>query len=850
MKDFLKRFIRRWAHEAEKKHTRSDSPKDKYPYFQNLLRENNRVLSIMADMEEKLSGEYLFDKQYIRTNTTSIADAVLDIIKNLDNLSAGRFKLLYERYGVIKAAVEESLSPQKIIPISDLTITIKDLKREMSDIAGGKIAHLGEIVNQLNLPVPDGFSITAYASKLFLEHNKLTEKITEMLKEMNINDLGHIQAMSKQIQDMVIDAEIPAEMMRAIQHATENLRSENRPLTVSVRSSAILEDGEFSFAGQYATFLNVTEELIPRRYKEVIASLFTPRAIFYYKTKGLSEEELVMAVGVLRMLHARSAGVIYTRDPNEPDREEMIINAVRGLGKAVVDGMLEPDYYTISKQTGAITGKRITQQRVMLVCDQDGDIKELPVPEEMIGTPCLSDEQVQALTAYASALERYYGKPQDIEWAIDADDTIYILQSRALAMASTEQEEITIPRRIEGHTVLLDKGIIASKGVGHGKAFVLKKEADLKDFPQGAVLVARQTSTKYVTIMSRASAIITDIGGATGHMASLSREYGVPTILDTEKATTTILDGQEITVDAFNCNVYEGRVDQLLEYWSRKKDSFKGTHLFKTLDRTLKWIVPLNLVDPEDRGFQPANCRTFHDITRFSHEKAMAVMFQVGEGRDTEGGTIALGKEGPLDAHFIDMDGCVREGVKIASPEDIYSKPFSAFLKGLLSLPWPEPRAADVRGFLGMMMQGATVSEAEMYQTGRQSFALIASQYMNFSIRLGYHFSMVEAYAGENRNDNYIKYFFKGGGAAVDRRLRRLKVISEILGRLDFKVTITEDVINASLMKYSDTDIEKRLAVLGKLTVYTRQLDLIMYNDALIDQRIKEFIQEHIHREA
>ena len=143
------------------------------------------------------------------------------------------------------------------------------------------------------------------------------------------------------------------------------------------------------------------------------------------------------------------------------------------------------------------------------------------------------------------------------------------------------------------------------------------------------------------------------------------------------------------------------------------------------------------------------------------------------------------------------------------------------------------------------MMQGATVSETETYQTGRQSFALLATNYMNFSIRLGYHFSMVEAYSGKNRNDNYIKYFFKGGGAAVDRRLRRVRVITEILRILDFKVTITEDVINANLTKYNDTDIEKKLEVLGKLTVYTKQLDLVMYNDALTDQHIAAFIKDH-----
>ncbi len=202
-------------------------------------------------------------------------------------------------------------------------------------------------------------------------------------------------------------------------------------------------------------------------------------------------------------------------------------------------------------------------------------------------------------------------------------------------------------------------------------------------------------------------------------------------------------------------------------------------------------------------------------------------------------------RKGPLDAHFIDMDNSVTEGVTVAAPSDIHSIPFSAFLKGLLSLPWPEPRPADVRGFLGMMLQSATISEDETYQTGRQSFALLARNYMNFSIRLGYHFSMVEAYAGENRNDNYIKYFFKGGGAAVDRRLRRVRVISEILKMLEFRVSITEDVINASLTKYDESAIANKLLVLGRLTVYTKQLDLILYNDTLSDQHIIEFIKKH-----
>jgi len=799
----------------------------------------------MADMEEKLSGEYLFDRLYISVQTKAIADSVLSIIGSLDALSPGKYRELHNRFRDIRKTTASSLSHHKEVPAGELTIPIQGLNSSMTGIAGGKIAQLGEIRNRLNLPVPDGFSISAYASKLFLEHNKLGETINEMLQGLDVGNPDAITVMGKLIRDRVMAAELPQALQDAIRSSADAMKIAGQPLAVSVRSSAILEDGDLSFAGQYATYLNVSSEMIPRKYKDVVAGLFTPRAIFYYKTKGLSEDEIVMAVGVVRMIEARAGGVMYTMDPNNPGREIMIINALRGLGIAVVDGSQEPDYYSLSKKTGTITEKKIARQSVMLVCSQDGGIKELAVPDELQGKPCLTDEQVMTLYAYAGALEGHYGKPQDIEWAIDQEDRIYVLQSRPLKMAAADTEPSMIPRHVEGHTLLLDKGIVACKGIGYGKAFVLTNESDLKSFPEGAVLVARHTSTKFVTIMKKASAIITDIGGATGHMASLSREYGVPTILDAEKATAAIRHGQEITVDAFNCNVYAGKVEVLLSYASKKKNAFQGTSLLKTLEGVLKWIVPLSLIDPEDKNFRPEQCKTFHDITRFAHEMAMAEMFLIGEGHDSRGGTIALGKEGPLDAHFIDMDGSVKEGVTVAAPGDINSIPFSVFLRGLLSLPWPEPRASDVRGFMGMMMHSATISESEVYQTGRQSFALIARNYINFSIRLGYHFSMVEAYAGENRNDNYIKYFFKGGGAAVDRRLRRVRVISEILKTLDFRVTITEDVINAVLTKYDARDIERKLEILGKLTVYTRQLDLIMYNDALTDQHIDAFIKNH-----
>ena len=896
--------------------------KNKYLTFQNLLRENNHVLELMADMEEKLSGEYLFDRHYINTNVKLISDGVSKIIKYINDLSEQKYKTLYSRYEEINKNIEKILTYKLEIQVSDLTIPLENLTKEMTNIGGGKIAHLGEIKTRLKLKTPEGFSISAYAFKRFIEHNNLSGKINNFLSEASIDKMEDLNKISRQIQDIVINAKIPDDLHNAIQNSIESLKLkvENTPhprplpqgergltsgtspqeeggrsfisppltggdegegvfshhlanksfmdVRVSVRSSAIHEDGEFSFAGQYATFLNVPVNLILQKYKEVIASLFTQRAIFYCKTKGFSEEDMVMAVGVLRMIDAMAGGVIYTKDPNNPEKNTALINAVWGLGMSVVDGTEIPNTYIVSRETGGILERSVPEQQNMTICTSEGDIKEINVPNEIKGKPCLTDEQISMLFNYASVLENHYGKPQDIEWAIDHNNHIYILQSRPLRMLRVETEKLNIPRRLEEYNILLDKGVIACKGIGYGKAFILRDDDDLEHFPEGAVLVARHTSPRFVTVMNKASAIVTDVGSATGHMASLSREYQVPTILDTETATSVIKDSQELTVDAINCNIYEGKVEELTRLtFNVQRSTFKGTHLFTTLAKVLKLIVPLNLVDPDKENFKQACCETFHDITRFTHEMAMAEVFKTGKGEDIESfedlmsaitfaetgdakrigeQTIILRAGIPVAAHLLDIDGGVKKDLRKAAPEDITSIPFSAFLKGMINMRWPGPRPVDAKGFLGMVAHTATMSEEQLYKMGGKSYAIISYNYMNFSIRLGYHFSMVEAYAGENMNDNYIKFFFKGGGAATDRRLRRVRLIKEIIKKLDFKIKVTGDVIDAMLTKYSKSAIEERLEVMGKLTAYTKQLDMVMYNDAVTDMFIEDFVREHV----
>ena len=438
MRNLLKIFKK-----SSKKNPKSskfrEAIKKKYDTFQNLLTKNNNVLELMADMEEKLSGEYLFDRHYLETNTKLIADGVLSIIEDLNTLAHGRYKELYKTYDDIYKEIKESLNRRSVVPVSDLTIPLLNLTGKMSNIAGGKIAHLGEIKNRLNLPTPDGFAITTYSFKRFMEHNRLIEKINKKLLSLDINNIEELNEVSRVIQDMTIKAEMPQDLESAIKKAVEKLKVEFTPKSpvqpllgleeVSVRSSAIHEDGDFSFAGQYSTFLNAgrfNHAEIQRSCCEFIY----PRAIFYYRTKGFSEDEMVMAVGILRMVDALAGGVMYTRDPNDPGKDILIINAVWGLGMSVVDGSITPDSYVVSREPRAIIERRVAEQNTMVICSSEGNIKQADIPGSMKNKSCLPVELINILSDHAVALEDHYGRPQDIEWAVDRDNQIYILQTR------------------------------------------------------------------------------------------------------------------------------------------------------------------------------------------------------------------------------------------------------------------------------------------------------------------------------------------------------------------------------------------------------------------------------------
>ena len=451
----------------------------------------------------------------------------------------------------------------------------ENLRKTDIPSVGGKNANLGEMTSA-GIPVPPGFAITAYSYKRFIEETGISAKIYEIIRETvtNPDDPKQYDLASKKIRELIEATPMPKEIEKAIRSAYEALCAKVgvKDVFTAVRSSATAEDlPDASFAGQQETFLNVrsADEIVKATVK-CWSSLFTPRAIFYRNEKGFAHEKVFISVGVQEMVNSRAAGVMFTLDPVTGDTSRIVIEGNHGLGESVVSGAVTPDDFVVDKATLRVLERRIMKKTVQYIRDPDtGKTVHAEVPANMQEQPCISEQEILRLGELAKRIEQHYGKPQDIEWAIDPDTdfpaNVFIVQSRPETVWSSERAkeaakaEAGKPRAAEALKVVV-KGIAAGKrGYGVGTARVVSNTDEAaRVMHKGDVLVTDMTNPDYVPFMKLAGAIVTDKGGVTCHAAIVSRELGIPCVVGTENATKLMVTGKEYTVDSQSGVVYEG----------------------------------------------------------------------------------------------------------------------------------------------------------------------------------------------------------------------------------------------------------------------------------------------------
>ena len=456
---------------------------------------------------------------------------------------------------------------------------LDELGMDDVDRVGGKNASLGEMISNLSslgVSVPGGFATTAYAYRRFLRHGGLAERINARLSALDINDVVALAEAGSEIRAWVIDTPFPDELRSAITESWKRMEAEGgSDVAVAVRSSATAEDlPDASFAGQQETYLNVRGlDNVIIAIKHVFASLYNDRAIAYRVHQKFDHEKVALSAGVQRMVRSDvgASGVLFTLDTESGYRDAVFITGAYGLGETVVQGAVNPDEFYVYKpalaeKRPAILKRGLGSKLIKMIytdsMDHGRTVQTVEVSNEEQRRFCISDEQVEDLARQAMIIENHYGRPMDIEWALDGvDNKLYIVQARPETVESHSSGTVIERYELKQSGDLLVQGSAIGQRIGEGVVRLILDPAEMSRVQQGDVLVTDMTDPDWEPIMKRASAIVTNRGGRTCHAAIIAREMGIPAIVGCGNATELLKDGEEITVscaEGETGNIYRG----------------------------------------------------------------------------------------------------------------------------------------------------------------------------------------------------------------------------------------------------------------------------------------------------
>ena len=460
-------------------------------------------------------------------------------------------------------------------------VTLSDLGR-----VGGKNASLGELFAELKprgVNVLDGFATTAAAYRRLLAEGSLKARLQELFTGLDVENLEELARRGEAARSAVLDTPLPVAVRDAVLAGYDRLSARlGRQPEVAVRSSATAEDlPEASFAGAAETFLNVRgREALLRAVHACCASLFTDRAISYRARLGFGQLDVALSVGIMPMVRSdkASSGVMFTLDPESGFRDAVVITGSYGLGEFVVQGVVTPDEWTVFKPTLArgfrpIVSRRLGSKEVRMVyADGSRATRSEPTPVGERRRFCLADDDVLTLARWGCLIEEHYSaragraQPMDIEWAKDGvSGELVIVQARPETVHSARLP--TAAAELYRLTATPGPPLITGQAVGEriasGPARVIRDVSALATVRKGDVLVAEKTDPDWEPTMRRVAAIVTDHGGRTAHAAIVSREFGLPCIVGTGAATSTLTDGRAVTVccaEGAEGRVYDGTV--------------------------------------------------------------------------------------------------------------------------------------------------------------------------------------------------------------------------------------------------------------------------------------------------
>ncbi|MEC1374423.1 phosphoenolpyruvate synthase [Heyndrickxia oleronia] len=312
--------------------------------------------------------------------------------------------------------------------MSSLVLDFQEIEKTQLSLVGGKGLNLGELSKIQGIQVPEGFCITTVGFQKAIEQNDAYHALMDQLKRLQVEDRDQIGEISRNIRQILLEVEIPSDVVKAVTHYLSQFGEEH---AYAVRSSATAEDlPHASFAGQQDTYLNIIgKEAIMQHISKCWASLFTDRAVIYRMQNGFDHSQVYLSVIVQKMVFPQASGILFTADPITSNRKLLSIDASFGLGEALVSGIVTADCYKVREEE--IVDKRIATKKLAIYAREEGGTKTEQIAPDQQKSQTLTNEQILQLAHIGRQIEAYFGCPQDIEWCL-VDDTFYIVQSRPI----------------------------------------------------------------------------------------------------------------------------------------------------------------------------------------------------------------------------------------------------------------------------------------------------------------------------------------------------------------------------------------------------------------------------------
>jgi pyruvate,water dikinase len=476
-----------------------------------------------------------------------------------------------------------------------------------------------------------------------------------------------------------------------------------------------------------------------------------------------------------------------------------------------------------------------------------GGLQQQAISEDKSCSRCLDPHQLRRLAKMGMQVEAHFHGPQDIEWCFDREDRLYLLQARPLQIF--ERTERSSPRPAVDAKMIADNTQTISPGIGWGKVLKARSVHDLSGLPEGTILVLKNSSPRFIGAFHKVAAVIVEKGNWTDHMASVIREFGVPCLVRVAGIFDALHDGQQVTVDADDGVIYEGIVSALKRARAvspTKSADIAITESHRLLEIMAEHIFPLHLTDPRQADFVPESCRTWHDLLRFCHETALNEMFLLKEKTRLRSAKNVFRVETdlPIYLYVLDILGNTIEkrNRKVIAAKDVVSLPFQKLWEGMTDpeVNWKGPEVGmSSKDLVSAMLRTPMYTLTQPADSN--SYAVVAPEYLNLSLSMGYHYIILDCFLSDDAYNNYISLSFKGGAAEARKRSLRVAFVSEVLQHMDFKVRTSGDFLKARLKAETAHELGKKLFTIGHIFGVTRLLDLAMEDEETVKKCVAKF---------